>query len=724
MRLLDTDTAAIRWFSPNQIPDYAILSHTWRPNAEEEIVFQDMNKSLEELQQKPSYRKLRGFLNTAAEHGFKWAWLDTCCIDKSSSTDLSEAINSMYRYYQRAGICFAYLEDIPSGEMAHQNFTASRWWTRGWTLQELIAPKEVIFYSSDWLPIAAKAKLALSISKATGIDERVLKNSDTLRTVSVAKRMSWAAKRETTREEDMAYCLLGIFDVNMPLLYGEGLKSFLRLQEEIMKESSDQSLFAWSQPLDVSASNSGVLAPHPRYFLDSAGVVPFDGSEHFDTGTEPYRLTNKGLHIRLPIIKTRSSDLNCVALLACHREGDFEGVLGITLVSAPGSRDNVFMRDSSISPEVVHLFRDDEGFHQKGTYYLFDRHSSQRTQANIRSIYILKNASSDGTSARYVWLRKFPLYSVPDFEINNSVTQRLRHWHSWDRKTRTTMLHVDPLVPFTERTAVVILRRIETFQPHFGILIEVDSVDKYSVNIQILVASDDGGCLISSLHDLAEAKKFENYERIATAKDELGNTITVVPSWERIMNSEVLVIDISNPTQKSPVRQAISMYHSILPTALAYFYYVQISSVKVIFPNLHMPVESIYILFLTASFFFKYLKRKNVMVEEWTTTLWRVCLSFVIFSISLVIFSTSLLTFRHIIVVTKMYHLFWVPLLWYVGVLYFALDHLIDLVPKLVTLFRVTGDMGELALDLGYRLLIMLIVVLVVLQVIMYMSSL
>lgn len=120
---------------------------------------------------------------------------------------------------------------------------SSRWFTRGWTLQELIAPVDVIFYSQKWDPLGAKQGDPLNndwrfpylLSDITGIDGDVLLGSLTLEDLSVATKMKWAANRHTTRTEDTAYCLMGIFSVNMPLLYGEGSRAFIRLQEEILK---------------------------------------------------------------------------------------------------------------------------------------------------------------------------------------------------------------------------------------------------------------------------------------------------------------------------------------------------------------------------------------------------------------------------------------------------------------------------------------------------------
>ncbi|KAH7304359.1 heterokaryon incompatibility protein-domain-containing protein [Rhexocercosporidium sp. MPI-PUGE-AT-0058] len=229
-------------------PKYAILSHTWG-SPSEEVSFQELPHMRAATQgQKLGFYKIKRCGEVAAAADIDYIWVDTCCIDKTSSAELTQAINSMYFWYQQAEVCYVYLADVSSRELAksgnHPSFCNSKWFTRGWTLQELIAPKDVYFYSSEWELIGKKDDLLKVLHEVTGIYPGAL-NGTPMKRFSVAERMSWAAKRETTRSEDMAYCLMGIFDVNMPLLYGERMKkAFIRLQEEIMKSSDDQSIFA------------------------------------------------------------------------------------------------------------------------------------------------------------------------------------------------------------------------------------------------------------------------------------------------------------------------------------------------------------------------------------------------------------------------------------------------------------------------------------------------
>jgi hypothetical protein len=229
MRLLNTTKRKLEEFGGNDIPLYAILSHTWRKF---EITFQDIEGG--DVEQKEEYEKVRKTCSMAADHGFDYVWIDTCCIDKTSSAELSEVLNSMYRWYKEAEKCYVYLADVPRGTVDRltgvvgDRFRKSRWFTRGWTLQELIAPSTIIFLNSEWQEIGTKSSLQWMISEITGIPSNILLGGD-LESASIAQRMSWASKRETTRVEDLAYCLMGIFGVNMPMLYGEGERAFIRL---------------------------------------------------------------------------------------------------------------------------------------------------------------------------------------------------------------------------------------------------------------------------------------------------------------------------------------------------------------------------------------------------------------------------------------------------------------------------------------------------------------
>jgi hypothetical protein len=255
MRLIDTKTYKIEEFWGSDIPPYAILSHTWE---EDEVNFQDFVRASKATRKKKGYKKILSTCKLAREtrDSLKWAWVDTCCIDKTSSAELSEAINSMFSWYHNARVCYVWLSDLPAaakGEDSDKVDTAElakcRWFTRGWTLQELIAPRTLFIYDADWNLRGNKGSLRAQLRDVTGIDERVLRDSNALASIPIATRMFWASKRQTSRLEDRAYSLLGIFDVNMPLLYGERHRSFHRLQEEIIKQNADLSILAWGRRL-------------------------------------------------------------------------------------------------------------------------------------------------------------------------------------------------------------------------------------------------------------------------------------------------------------------------------------------------------------------------------------------------------------------------------------------------------------------------------------------
>jgi hypothetical protein len=238
MWLLNTNTLELEYVG-SKVLEYAILSHTWGEEEGKEVTFDEIGTPKAEL--KTGYQKIEACCNQAKSDGYRYVWIDTCCIDKKSSSELSEAINGMYSYYRDAEKCYAYLCDVPDVE-----FADSRWFTRGWTLQELVAPKDVVFFNQKWEEIGRRAELKDKLEKITKIGERFLDKPEAVFSASVAERMSWASRRKTRREEDIAYCLLGIFGVHMPLLYGEGNKAFMRLQLELLALSNEQTIFAWT----------------------------------------------------------------------------------------------------------------------------------------------------------------------------------------------------------------------------------------------------------------------------------------------------------------------------------------------------------------------------------------------------------------------------------------------------------------------------------------------
>jgi hypothetical protein len=334
MHLLDTKTLQSHEFVGTNIPPYAILSHTW---GEDEVTFQDMERG--NPQSKAGYDKVRRCCEMAAADGFSYAWVDTCCIDKTSSAELSEAINSMYRWYRLADVCYAYLADVPSDggqDATIQSIQKSRWFTRGWTLQELIAPQSLIFLDNQWRDIGTKQSLGSLISEITFIDEEILRNAENLTKFSVAQKISWASNRDTTRVEDLAYCLMGLFGVNMPLLYGEGSRSFIRLQEEILKTGNDATIFAWTHHMD----SAGLLADTPKYFRGSRKFI-----NSYIKLNNMFTLTNNAFQFVNAFTVDISDELKfpyqLILVLDCYEIGEAHAHLGIYLKR---NYDGIFYR--------------------------------------------------------------------------------------------------------------------------------------------------------------------------------------------------------------------------------------------------------------------------------------------------------------------------------------------------------------------------------------------
>lgn len=189
--------------------------------------------------------------------------------------------------------------------------------TRGWTLQELIAPPTLLFLNKDWRELGSKSNLAESISKWTGIPISVLMGTANIETLSIAQRMSWASTRRTTRLEDQAYCLMGLFGINMPLIYGEDRRAFIRLQEEIMRISDDHSILAWRAE-DQDEDHGGLLATSSRAFRHSGNILlsqGFNMSSALHAST-PLTVSSKGIHLEVPFLPVGSGGLG-LAILSC-----------------------------------------------------------------------------------------------------------------------------------------------------------------------------------------------------------------------------------------------------------------------------------------------------------------------------------------------------------------------------------------------------------------------
>lgn len=278
LRVEDGGEFSLVEFVGRNIPRYTVLSHTWGAD-DEEVSLKDLMEGTGKT--KAGYRKIQFCGKHTANDNLQYFWVDTCCIDRSSSAELSEAINSMFRWYQGAAKCYVYLSDVSLGgsvqndsssqQTWEQAFRHSRWFTRGWTLQELIAPTFVDFFSAEGERLGDKTSLVQEINGITGVSVQALQGRS-LADFSADERMLWAERRETKREEDAAYSLLGIFDIYMPLIYGEGRKrAFVRLQKEIKESLED----------GPSTSPSALSSEERTRKHEPTSTAPFDRGSDF-----------------------------------------------------------------------------------------------------------------------------------------------------------------------------------------------------------------------------------------------------------------------------------------------------------------------------------------------------------------------------------------------------------------------------------------------------------
>jgi hypothetical protein len=494
-----------------------------------------------------------------------YIWIDTCSIDKSSSSELSEAINSMYRWYEKSMVCYAYLEDVEENYddayedtdedtnndsidsldgNVKQSIQKSRWFTRGWTLQELIAPSRILFFSKNWVLLGAKnaknwepeRSLIKLLSSITTIPEAVLADPSQRTSCSVAKKMSWAARRKTTREEDMAYSLLGIFEVNMPLLYGEGTRAFRRLQEEIIKETDDQSLFAWGLKqrrfppylFDEFAFDPEILAPNPSAFAMSAKIVPFPSAPN----RQPYTMTNKGLRIDLRLLE-ESRAHTPVALLDCHYEDDFTGVIGIVLKRTLNT--SVFARFSMGFPR---------------------RWSIKETEdAEVRTIYVSKRLKRKPRKDKAQDIRCLIRCGSSrnlDYQVLNVLPSSFR----WNIETGVVFVALEYNDKRDNHGATLIVEFYnEQFEDHFAVAL---SLMRCSTSLQRcvkIISHLEGDKSPELLEDEWGAKwktqwvwRCVDTKLVTVSRHPQQGTrtmkITAVASEEEILNQRVLVLDV------------------------------------------------------------------------------------------------------------------------------------------------------------------------------------
>ena len=291
---------------------YAVFSHRWLQHEATFEMVQEAGLAGLGANALQGYKKLENFCATAVDHGCRLAWADTACIDKRSSAELEQAIRSMFNWYRYSTLCIIYLDE--SSGMG--DFENDPWFTRGWTLQELLAPPQIKFYTKNWTPIRSTRdcpndkdndEILRAVCRTTGIKEHDLRHfSPGL--LNVRDKMVWASKRQTTLEEDVAYCLLGIFDISMPIIYGEGKRAFRRLMEVIVQDCREWQIFAWA----------GLHSPYAIAFPESprcygpdflgqvcASVLDPERPIHrpWDLGYPFYMVTKKGLEIKVLLVE-------------------------------------------------------------------------------------------------------------------------------------------------------------------------------------------------------------------------------------------------------------------------------------------------------------------------------------------------------------------------------------------------------------------------------------
>ena len=289
---------------------YATFSHRWLERGEP--TFRDILMSF----QPAGYSKLVNFCEKAAEYGCSFAWSDTCCINKESSTELEEAIRSMFKWYRDSHVCIAYLAEA----MSIDDLWEDVWFTRGWTLQELLAPGTMKFYGKGWVPLSDSVndkqdiRMLDALSRATGIPHRDLR-SFRPGTRDVHRKMMWASNRTTTRVEDIAYCLIGLFDVSLTIAYGEGQRAFYRLMEAIINRCGEWEIMAWA---GRPSADSAALPESPRCYktLGEAGAATASGvswdngpTQRAWQGDRNFIMTKQGLQLKLLIVDFPSSSI-------------------------------------------------------------------------------------------------------------------------------------------------------------------------------------------------------------------------------------------------------------------------------------------------------------------------------------------------------------------------------------------------------------------------------
>jgi tetratricopeptide (TPR) repeat protein len=384
MRLLHFNEAGrlvLMNFPDDGIPPYAILSHRWGGPGSE-VLFQDLGR--DRCKEKDGYRKIDFCAKRLAEDQLQYFWVDTCCIDKWNLRELSHSINSMFQWYQNAAKCYVFLSDVSvstANEVRQQSsweqsFRASEWFTRGWTLQELIAPQQVEFFSREGQQIGDKSSLEELLHEITAIPRSVLQNCP-IDKFSITERKTWAANRRTTEEEDIVYCLLGILDVSMPVNYGEGKEVALRRLQMIEEEA------AGSVP----------------------SVLPFPRNDQY-VGWEPQlveleaKLFSAKQTNALVIVGPHGTGKSELALEFAHRTRQKHKNCSVFWIDA-SDMDSLFQSYASVAQKLEIPEWDDENVDFKVKLRL-EEQSTRRSLMIFDNIQDLSSGSEDATATHFM----------------------------------------------------------------------------------------------------------------------------------------------------------------------------------------------------------------------------------------------------------------------------------------------------------------------------------
>ncbi|KAF5349019.1 hypothetical protein D9758_012675 [Tetrapyrgos nigripes] len=284
-RLVNTHTCRLVDFSENDpTPPYAILSHRWILG--EEVNYQDYLESRPKTKKKLGYQKIRRACREARTDNFDYIWIDTICINQGNHDEVARNINGMYSFYKHSGVCYAYLTDVYKLNDGSADLIArmwrSGWFQRGWTLQELVAPRTVVFFSAGWEAIGCRRLLKFGISRLTGIPAAVLDGSRPIEDVDMKERMTWCAGRKTTRPPDLAYCLMGILGVSVTPDYSEDARTaFKRLQSALVQSYPDRFMEFKGDDIYIMLLSQNMRTRVQSSYSDSSTVT----SVHYTTSS-------------------------------------------------------------------------------------------------------------------------------------------------------------------------------------------------------------------------------------------------------------------------------------------------------------------------------------------------------------------------------------------------------------------------------------------------------